>query len=477
MSTERVSWPRVTQNIISLGLRELLNKGTYLILGIAIARNMGQQAFGSYTLSLLLSRGFFTIGDLGMSTWLIREVAQHRENAGRYFGTIGVYRILTGIVALFLLKGFLAVSDYPSTLKALVFFSGLAFFFLHLTSFIFSFFRAFEKMENELEVSVLKNVLWVGLGLWAVFQGSLVVFFKVFIGTSLFAFVYALIVYIQRIGFKEVRWMIIPLRGLMPIWSIQSIVMVYLYMGTVLLSFFRTVSEVGLYQAAYSFMEILLVASSILTIALFPVFSRLARTSQEQLVAFYEEAFRAILFFFAPCGILALFGAKTLLELFYGTSFRPALPALYLLFSGAVFFIFGGMNSHLLVAMGKERRVLLITILCTLLNLVLSVLLIPRFGFLGASCALLASEAAVFSLMVGSIVQAFRSHRFLQGGPFLWIIMGWCLFLLCLMRFSFWIQLFLGASSYVLLSFVFHQTLTKELHAVKVIWKELQERS
>ncbi len=476
-STHSVSWWRVTRNILSLGLRELSNKGTYLLLGILIARVMGREAFGAYTLSLLLSRGFFTIGDLGFGTWLVREVSQAPRSAGRFFGTIGLYRLLSGVAILGLIGGFLVFSRYDPSLKHFILLCAVAFFFIHLMSFIFSFFRAFERMESEFYVSVVKNILFIGGGLWAIFQRSLDLLFWVFIAASFAALLFSLWIYGRRIGWNGIRWEPMPLKGVFSIWLIQSAVMVYLYLGAILLSFFRGLDEVGLYQAAYSFIEMILILSTLLTVALFPVFSRLAKRSFKELLAFYEEAFRGVLFFFVPFGILALLGGRTLLLTFYGDAFRAALPALTLLLAGFVFFLVGGLNGHLLIAAGKERWVLAAVTVCTALNLSLNLLWIPRHGFLGASGAMVLSETVMFSLMVGWIARTFGSVSFLKGRFFWGLVLVWGSLLFGLSRLPFLLWVCIGLGSYLLLSVFFRQKLVKEMRAAKVLWGEFKRSS
>ena len=473
MTQDVVSWGRVARNVASLILREFLTKGSYLVLGIAIARTMGREAFGDYALSLLLSRSFFTVGDMGFGTWLVREVSQVREEAGRYFATVGVYRLLSGLAVLAGLSGFLFFSRYEVSLKHHIFFSAVAFLLLHLPSFIFSFFRAFEKMGSEFEVTLVKSALLLGGGLWAVSRKSLDLFYGFFILSSAVAFLYALWTYGRGIGWGGFRFAPVRFGGLLPIWLIQSVVMVYLYLDSVLLSFFRGIGEVGLYQAAYSFVDAVLVLSAVLTTALFPVFSRLAKLSLQKLLLFYEELLQTLFFFFVPAGILALFGAKTLLNAFYGPSFQSALPALYMLLAGFFFFIFGGLNGHLLIAMGKEKAVLGIAFVCTFLNLGMNLWAIPRFGFLGASVTTVLSELCMFFLAMRWIVKAFGTASFLEGGSLFWMLSAWTLFLFSLARVSFWIQLPAGIGAYGLLALFFRRKLSKELRAVKALWQEV----
>ncbi|MFH1857512.1 MAG: flippase [Candidatus Omnitrophota bacterium] len=461
----------------SLSLREFINKGAYLLLGIAIARGMGREAFGTYALSLLLPRSFFTIADLGFGTWLVREVSQARSEAGRYFGTIGVYRILSGICAILCLWVFVALARYHPLLQRSILLSGGAFFFLHLASFVFNFFRAFEQMECELQVSAVRSVLLLGGGLWAILSAkSLVLFFYFFIAASVLSFMVALFLYQRRIGWSGLRWAPMALEGVLSIWLIQSVVMVYLYLTTVLLSFFRGIAEVGLYQAAYSFVEIILIFSTILTTALFPVFSRLAKGPREELLVFYDEAFHGVLFFSVPLGVLALFGGETLLMLFYGASFRQALPALYVLLSGFLFFVFGGLNSHLLVAMGKEKIVLGVVAACTVFNLILNFLVIPRFGFMGASLVTFFSEMLIFILMLHWIAKSFKSPDFLRGSSVLWMGAAWMFLLAPFFRYPFWALSSLGLIFYGVLAFLLRRHLSKELRAARDVWKELRER-
>lgn len=107
------------------------------------------------------------------------------------------------------------------------------------------------------------------------------------------------------------------------------------------------------------------------------------------------EALRSTAVFMARLALLGAlplplifwaFGAG-LLERIFGTAFVPALGPMFLLFFGQLVNATVGMASALLIMSGKESSVFRFTLLAVGLNALLSLLLIPEWGAMGAATA------------------------------------------------------------------------------------------
>lgn len=92
-----------------------------------------------------------------------------------------------------------------------------------------------------------------------------------------------------------------------------------------------------------------------------------------------------------------LFNARPILELLYGHRFEN-IVSLLALFSLRVFFVhYSYLFSNVVIASKQDKQILLVTFLGVLFNVSLNVLLIPRFGILGATVV------SVFTEMISMI--------------------------------------------------------------------------
>jgi O-antigen/teichoic acid export membrane protein len=98
--------------------------------------------------------------------------------------------------------------------------------------------------------------------------------------------------------------------------------------------------------------------------------------------------------------------ATPLVRLFFGAAFVKAAPALPVLGGAFVFICFDYLNGSLLVALGKQRQLLDISVLALIVNVAGNLVLVPIVGFMGAAWMTLATEVVVF---VAGISLIFRT--------------------------------------------------------------------
>jgi O-antigen/teichoic acid export membrane protein len=99
----------------------------------------------------------------------------------------------------------------------------------------------------------------------------------------------------------------------------------------------------------------------------------------------------------ASLGALAVasVAAAPLITLVFGSQFTRAAPALPVLFGAFVFICFGYINGTLVTAMGLQRRLLVISLLALVVNVVGNLILVPLMGFMGAAWMTLVTEIVV----------------------------------------------------------------------------------
>src|SRR5437763_19185 len=140
----------------------------------------------------------------------------------------------------------------------------------------------------------------------------------------------------------------------------------------------------------------------------------LARHAHSSAKAFHERA-RELLISAGvgfPLLTAVTYGvAPIVIQTLYGPGYLAAVPALRILLIGFLIMAFNLVLQQVLIALDKERQSLAGSVLVCLSNLIVSALLIPRFGILGTCYALIISELLYLGAQIYLLRCAYRSLK------------------------------------------------------------------
>jgi O-antigen/teichoic acid export membrane protein len=184
------------------------------------------------------------------------------------------------------------------------------------------------------------------------------------------------------------------------------------WLDIIMLGYFTNAETVGLYhpiiRTAGIQNTILIAFSGIFT----PMFSRyLAQGDIQKMQHIYRLVTRWILSILVPIFIFIILFAKKIMLLF-GTEFIGVANILILLTIGTSIFALFGIGGAILVVSGYQKLNLTNTLVAALLNIVLNIILIPRYGLAGAAWA------TVISLTFIAIVRLIETQFLLKINPF-----------------------------------------------------------
>jgi O-antigen/teichoic acid export membrane protein len=208
-----------------------------------------------------------------------------------------------------------------------------------------------------------------------------------------------------RAGFSEIRRMWKEMRHFALTTHLGATLSVIVRDADVLwLGFFRPEAEVGYFKLAGSLLKAPFAAGSPMTKALAPEVTRIvAQGNRFRLVGFLRRTTVFSAAWVVPISIVTAFVAPFVIRNFHGEQFLPALPALWILLVGtAVAFILFWTRPTLL-ALGRPGLLLNITTLSALLKIVLGLLIVPSFGYLGLATLLVSIQVFSFALHVGAV--------------------------------------------------------------------------
>ncbi len=165
----------------------------------------------------------------------------------------------------------------------------------------------------------------------------------------------------------------------------------YWRIDILMLSRMRPLEDVGLYGAAYRLFNFALMVPASLSLALYPLMASLMQRDQAQLIRLGRTAFRYLFALTLPIAIAMSMVGKDALVLLFGEDFQSAAITVSVLAWALVPYGVVRYNAYLLFAADRQNVDLIINIVMSLLNVLLNLVLIPKYGHLGAAVATLSS--------------------------------------------------------------------------------------
>ncbi|MBI5710950.1 MAG: flippase [Candidatus Eisenbacteria bacterium] len=173
----------------------------------------------------------------------------------------------------------------------------------------------------------------------------------------------------------------------------------YFRVDSVMLHAIQGERAVGLYGGIYRFFEGFVLLSAAYRSVLFPVMARAADGPREALGVLCRKSLRLHLIFTVGVATFFSFEARPIITLVLGEAYAAAAPGLTVLIWALPGAYMADTLLHLLTAQRRQSDGARVAVVVALFNLGLNAVLIPRFSFVGASAATVASEALCFVLL------------------------------------------------------------------------------
>lgn len=426
-----------------------------MLVAIYAARALGSSLFGLFSYVLGVASLVSFVADPGLSELLTREVAKHPDDRQRY------------LAAGFLLElALLSIGNVVMTIVALtvpamhilipfILFTCLLTSADGLRAMIVGYLRGTQRMELETLITVILNVSMAAIGFAVlIWQPSVSHLLIAYVGSGLLALSVAFVV-IRRVlpDFRGVHRQMITelLKNCWPLAVLSAFAFIF-GLDTVMLGFWRPASEIGYYAAGQRLIQIILVIPMILTTAVFPLFSALTKdVDRERQTVTVERALSVIFVILLPIVLGGILLAGPILTAAYGSSYLPGQDAFRLFLLQLLCIGPGLVLSHVILAHNQQRELVKFTLIASVSNLLLSILLIPSFGMVGAAAAGLVGQLlqALFGWYVARRTVRIDLFSQIKKPIVATIVMGVCTFALQALHFPFVLTILLSAIIYV----------------------------
>jgi O-antigen/teichoic acid export membrane protein len=407
------------RSIIQLSVGDFLAKTLNFVAFVYLARVLGVASYGVLEFALSLMTYFLLVADGGLEIWATREAARG-EDVRQLAARVVPLRFLmatASFVALLVLM--YALPDYPALPTLLTLF-GLTLFTQALS--LKWVFMGQEKMGRVAGGLVIAQLVFA-VALFALVRSHesvLLVPVVRLTGDVAMVLYFLRLFHVTHGGLRpafRLQNLSKPLKPAMTIGASQGLSLINYNFDSVLLGFFLGSAAVGWYGAAYKPVTVILAMPLTYFVGLFPALSRTYQEDRDEFSDTVVRSFRLTSIFAVPLGIGGVFLAGPVIDLLFGAAYSNSVPAFQILSWSATLVILRGTYRQSLNAAGRSKLDLRCAGASAALNVVLNLLLIPRYGILGAAIATVAAEVLWLTLASHYFHRLVAPVRLL---PFLW---------------------------------------------------------
>jgi O-antigen/teichoic acid export membrane protein len=161
----------------------------------------------------------------------------------------------------------------------------------------------------------------------------------------------------------------------------------YYRLNQVFIEHFKGFEEVGIYGAAYRIVEVFINFPSILLIALFPAFAKLAVENLKEFKTQFNKIFGLLFLFGFLSGLVCWFFGKYVFVLI-GASYEKSYNVLQYLTIPLLFLFPNFLVTQGLIALNKNTVFVRILLIALILNIIISLFLVPVMGAQGSALSI-----------------------------------------------------------------------------------------
>ena len=396
---------RTARNTALVVAARLVSKVFVFVVVLVVIRSMGQENYGRFT-SLVVYAALVSIAlDLGLRPLFTREVAKDRTRLTPYLNSILSLKLTLMVPVLGILLAAVAVG-----LPTLVPYVIPTFALLVATSFsnqLRAVFYAMGHLRYE-GIAIIGEslVLLVAAVAVALLRLPWWYFLWAYAASYSFTVVYAAVIAITRFGHKfafDLHWVRLSMlaRESLPFGLTIIISTLYFKIDVPILKVFTTFAAVGIYSAAYKYLEAVVFVPQTLMDPVFPALAQIAHEHIERLGGAATKAYKMLAVIGTPLTVVMIVLASPIIR-YTIPGFESAIPVLQVLALGILFLFVNNVFLYTLNAMGRQSDSTRLAIMSLAVNLVLNFILIPMpstlyGGYMGAAWATVLTEVALFA--------------------------------------------------------------------------------
>jgi O-antigen/teichoic acid export membrane protein len=419
----------IAKSSVFLFVSLVLSKVFTYLYRILVARAYSPEVYGMFALSIVITGAFTIVAEIGLRQGMLRYISIFRgekkyDNISyitRFTLKVLLLTSLAAMILLYLSSEFIATKFFNNT--GLIVF--LKIFSIQVPLVIFSgaflsILRSYEKINSFAFISNILDsaVKPILLGILILAGLSALSVPISYVSTGLITAIVAFLVLNKKLSSvlekssisenkkKEIVNELISYSW--PLIFFGVITSIFFWTDTFMIGLFRTVEEVGFYNAAVPLAWIITISTEVFVPMFLPMITKEYYSGRKEVVKqLSQQVGKWILMIIIPIFILINLFPGFFINLLFGPEYLPAINSLRFLSIGAVFLSLFGVSRELLFMKGKSRMILIDTLVAAVINITLNYFLVPPYGIDGAGLS------TMISLIIFSLIFAYQSYKYL----------------------------------------------------------------
>lgn len=411
----QVAWNTVSQTVARAGVLGLAVVTTSLL-----TRHLGVSSYGDYIIVSVYISLFAILFDWGISTMLARElprVDDPQELVGKAIALRIVLSFPVAVLAAGLAFLFYSGGDEEQARNGILI-ALPTILSISLINTLSPIFQVRLRMDRVALAEIASQAFGAALIILLVFADRS--FYELILATVVTAAAYAALVYVFsrplmrfRLSFDPAVWRRL-LRVSLPLGIAIVVGTIYFRADALILSLLKDSHDVGIYGVAYRFYEMTIPFPAFFLAPVFPLLSAAAVSvaGPAEFLQLLQRSFDVLVIAAVFVVALSLPLAPELVDLVAGEEFADSAQPLRILMVGAALAFLASLFLFALIALDRQRRVLSLTLVALVVNLVLNFALIPSFSYTAAA---IIATATQFVIVVGALLLVRRYSGFVPS--------------------------------------------------------------
>lgn len=356
--------------------------------GVYVARYLGPEDFGIYSVAISLCTFGIVFSRMGMDSILVREYVSSADDPREVAAAAIILSFLASTLFILIASSLLYI--YSDTyLLFLVPLVAVLFNFLYLSEFYFQS-QARAKVSSRLKLLML--VFFSVVKIVAIHEGVSLKTFLIIYSVEFFLTGFILFIFhFREIGSLRFRFVNADvfktiLSGALPLMLSAIAIVIYTKVDQFMIAHYLGAEQVGLYSASLKIFESWNILPYSFLVSILPVLMRY-KDDEVRISKGFIYLYRLMFYGSLFVALLSYFYGDYLMLWTFGPEFLSGQEPLYVLMLSCVWVTMGSITARYFTIMKYERKVATRTVFTCILNVLMNYLLIPKYGIVGAAWA------------------------------------------------------------------------------------------
>jgi O-antigen/teichoic acid export membrane protein len=391
---------KILKNTAWLFADNILRMFSGLIVGVWVARYLQPEQYGNYNYCIAFVSLFGAVASLGLNQIVIRDIVREPSEKNQLLGTAFLLKLLGGILALILSVGMIFILRPGDNIS--LWMVGIIALSMTFNSFeVIDFW--FQSQVQSKHTVLAKNL---ALALSCVVkislinsQAPLIAFAAVYAGEFALVAIGMVTVYHLQGNFIT-AWQYrldFAIRLLKDSWTLilsGFMIMIYMRIDQIMLGEMVGDKAVGIYSAAVRVSELWIFVPVAISNSVFPSIIEAKKISESLYYERLQKLFSSMSFLSYVVAIGVSLFASQIIQLLFGAGYEAASSTLVVHIWMGVFMCLGVVRSLWTTTEGLMRFAFITAGIGGLINILLNLLLIEKYGGLGAAIATVIAQAS-----------------------------------------------------------------------------------